>query len=316
MTIETRKVLAERMLSASRDREQRLAERATLQHGVVARHQLLELGFSRAQIQRMRDAYRLHAVHHGVYAVGHRALTAKARLMAAVLACGPEALLSHRSAATLWQILRSSVAYVEATAPRSRSKPEIRSYVCARLLPRDRWEIEGIPCTSVALTLLNLAAVVPRRKLERACDEAEVRQLFDLAAVEDVLARFAGCRGAGKLRDVLGEHAIGTTLTRPGVEERTLVLCDDAGIPRPVVNFRVVCRDGVFWEVDFLWRAERLVLETDGGRFHHTHRQIQRDRRKEADLVRAGYRVLRATWWQIEQDPQSVTLMLLAALAR
>lgn len=87
-------------------------------------------------------------------------------------------------------------------------------------------------------------------------------------------------------------------------------------LPRAVVNFRVVCRDGVFREVDFLWRDERLVLETDGERFHHTRRQIQRARRRDADLVRAGYRVLRATWWQIEHDPRSVTLMLVAALAR
>jgi len=113
---------------------------------------------------------------------------------------------------------------------------------------------------------------------------------------------------------VLGEHAIGTTLTHRGLEDMALRLCDSVDVPRPVVNVRLVCRPGVFWEVDFLWRAQRLVLETDGGRFHHTRRQIERDRRKEADLVRAGYRVLRATWLQFERDPSSVALMLRAAL--
>ena len=118
---------------------------------------------------------------------------------------------------------------------------------------------------------------MPRRQLERACD-------------------------------------IGTTLTRPGPEEHALEMCDRAGIPRPHVNVLLTCRPGIAWKVDFLWRAQRLILETDGNRFHRTRRQIERDRRKEADLVRAGYRVLRATYWQVQHDPRNVTLMLEAAL--
>jgi hypothetical protein len=314
MAIETREVRAQRGVSASRDREQALAALATVQHGVVARQQLLALGFSPDQIQRMLASERLHRLHHGVYAVGHRKLTVRARWMAGVLACEPDALLGHRSAAALRQIRRTSLSYVEVTAPGRHINAGIRTYVCRRLAPQDRDEIDGIPCASVALTLLQLAAVVPRRQLERACDEAEVQRLFDLAAVEDVLARFAGCRGAAQLRAVLDEHEIGTTLTRPGLEERALKMCDRAGIPRPHVNVLLTCRPGVAWEVDFLWRAQRLVLETDGNRFHRTGRQIERDRRKEADLVRAGYRVLRATYWQVEHDARSVTLMLEAAL--
>jgi hypothetical protein len=141
-----------------------------------------------------------------------------------------------------------------------------------------------------------------------------VQRLFDLKAIEELLGRAGACRGSARLRAVLGEHAIGTTLTRPGMEELALRLCDSVDVPRPAVNFRLVCRPGVAWEVDFLWHAQRLVLETDGERFHRTRRQIERDRRKEADLVRAGYRVLRATWLQLERDPQSVALMLRAAL--
>ncbi len=316
MAIELQNMGAERPPFVSRSPEHELADLAGRQNGVVARRQLLEIGFSADQIKRMLGSRRLHRVHHGVYAVGHLALTRKARWRAAAFAGGSEAQLSHRSSAALRNIRRSSPRYVEITAPTRRGAMRgIRSYVCASLQPQDRDVIDGIPCTSVALTLLQLAAVVSRRELERACDEAEVQELFDLAAVEDVLARFRGCRGTAKLRAVLDEHAIGTTLTRPGLEEKTLVLCDSAAIPRPRVNVRVVCRPGIDWEVDFLWRPQRLVLETDGGRFHHTHAQIQRDRRKEADLVRAGYRVLRATWFQIQYDARSVALMLRAALA-
>ena len=129
-----------------------------------------------------------------------------------------------------------------------------------------------------------------------------------------VLDRFTGCRGAATLRAVLREHTAGTTLTRPGLEEQTLGLLDRHGITRPFVNADVVCRPGISYEVDFLWRAQRLVLETDGGRFHSSRNQIERDRRKEADLVRAGYRVLRASSRQVEREPQTVALMVAAAL--
>ncbi len=264
----------------------------------------------------MRASRTLHGVHQGVYAVGHRSLRREAHWSAAVLACGPAALLGVRSCAALANIRRTSLSYVEVTVPRQLGRMDgIRTYVCSRLEPQDRDKIDGIPCTSTALTLLNLAAVLPRRGLERACDEAEVQQLFDLAAIEDVLERFRGSRGAGRLRAVLDEHAIGTTLTRSRLEEQALVALGRAGVPRPEVNVRLVCRPGADWEVDFLWRRRRIVLETDGGRFHSTRGQIERDRRKEADLVIAGYRVLRATWLQVEREPDVVARMVRAALA-
>ena len=259
---------------------------------------------------------RLLPLYQGVYAVGHSALSRNGRLMAAVLARGPEPLLSHRAGAALQSIHRSTASYIEVTVPRQLGRiAGIRTYVCSRLEPQDRRVVDGIPCTSPALTLLNLAAVLPRRQLERACDEAEVQRLFDLAAIEDVLERFRGSRGAARLRAVLDEHAIGTTLTRPGLEELALAAFDRLGLPRPEVNVQLVCRPGVGWEVDFLWRRRRLVLETDGARFHFSPRQIERDRRKEADLVIAGYRVLRATYLQVEREADVVAAMVRAAMA-
>ena len=316
MEIETKIVGAGRPLDQSRRRERALARLASRQHGVAARHQLIALGFSRDQIKRMLASHRLHPVHRGVYAVGHCVLDVRGRWMAAVLASGPDARLSHRSCAALIGIRRSALAYVEVIVPRQRGRiPGVRTYVSRRLRPQDCAEIDGIPCTSVARTLLDLATVLSRRDLERACDEAEVQEVFDLRAVEDVLRRSPRCRGVALLRAVLREHAIGTTLTRFELEERALALLDGAGIRRPEVNVRLVCRDGIAFEVDFLWRRERVVLETDGARFHSTPRQIERDRRKEAELVCAGYRVLRATWWQVERDPRQVARMVRAALA-
>ena len=276
----------------------------------------MSLGFTTAEIRGMLATRRLLPVHRAVFAVGHRRLSARGRWLAGVLAYGPDSMLGHRSGAALASISRTSHGRIEITCPtRRRAVGGIQPYCCTWLQPQDRWVVDAIPCAKPALILLQLAAVVSRRELERACDEAEVQRLFDLKAIEELLGRAGACRGSARLRAVLGEHAIGTTLTRPGMEELALRLCDSVDVPRPVVNFRLTCRPGVAWEVDFLWHAQRVVLETDGERFHRTRRQIERDRRKEADLVRAGYRVLRATWLQLERDSNSVALMLRAALS-
>jgi predicted transcriptional regulator of viral defense system len=227
MEIEPNVPRAVRGFSSSRSRDRALAARAARQHGVVAFDDLLEVGFSTDQIQRTADAHRLHRVHRGVYAIGHNLLSAKGHWMAAVLARGADALLSHRSCGALAGIHRTAIAYAEVTVPSQRAPIDgVRTYVSARLQPQDRDEIDGIPCTSLARTLLDLAAILPRRQLERACDEAETQRLFDLRAIHDVLDRSLGCRGTAKLRAVLREHAIGTTLTRPGLEERTLAALD------------------------------------------------------------------------------------------
>ena len=257
MEIETEKRCAKRTLFHARRRDHDLAALASSQHGVVARRELLEMGFSRDQITQMRAARQLHDVHRGVYAVGHRVLSAWGRWMAAVLACGPGALLSHRSCAALSGVRRTSITYVEVTVPVQRGQiAGVRAYLRRGLVEQDRDEIDGIPCTSLARTLLDLAAILPRREVERACDEAEAQEIFDLRAMDDVLRRSHGRRGTAKLRAVLDEHAIGTTLTRPGLEERALAALDRYDIKRPQVNVDIVCRDGVAREVDFLWRRD------------------------------------------------------------
>ena len=295
-----------------------LGDLALSQHGAVARRQLVELGFTRHEITGMVSAGWLHRVHYGVYAVGRRSLGPRGRWMAAVLACGPGALLSHRSSAAHRRLRASAQRDVEVTVPRDRGRrlQGVRVYVVGDLGPADGHVHEGIPCVTVARTLLGLAAVLPRRAVERACDEAELRRVFDLAASEELLARSTGRRGAAVLRAVLDEHEIGTTLTREGLEERVLNVLDRHGVARPEVNAWFVCRPGVGFEVDFLWRDERLVLEADGGPFHSTRAAIERDRRKEAELTCAGVRVLRCTWLQAQREPHRLAAMVRAALAQ
>jgi hypothetical protein len=300
----------------ARQRRAALEDLVATQHGAVSRPQLADLGFTRHEIAGLVGAAWLHRVFPGVYALGRRALGVRGRWMAAVLACGPGALLSHRSCAALRGIRRRSQALIEITVPsdRARALPGVRAYRCGRLERQDRTIVDGIPCASVALTLLGLAAVTDRRQTERACDEAEVEGVFDLRAVEELLDRAGGRRGVATLRAVLQEHVIGTTLTRSELEERVLDMCRCANLPAPRVNEPVGCGPGVWHTVDFFWPHQRVILEADGHRYHRTRRSVERDRRREADLVIAGNRVLRTTWLQVQRDSRHVLAMVRAAL--
>ncbi|HVF77248.1 MAG TPA: type IV toxin-antitoxin system AbiEi family antitoxin domain-containing protein, partial [Solirubrobacteraceae bacterium] len=292
----------------ARRRRTALEDLAARQHGAISRRQLTELGFTRHEIAGLNAAGWLHRVFPGVYALGRRSLGVRGRWMAAVLAGGPGALLSHRSSAALQGIRRTSQALVEITVPsdRARAIPGIRTYRCAGLRSQDRALVDGIPCTSVALTLLGLAAATDRRQTGRACDEAEVQGVFDMRAVEELLDRASGRRGIATLRAVLEEHVIGTTLTRSELEERALDVCRRARLPLPKVNEPVACGPGVWHTVDFFWPQQHVILEADGHRYHRTRRCVERDRRREADLVIAGNRVLRTTWLQVEREPHRV----------
>ncbi len=284
---------------------------AARQHGVVALADLRALGLSSRAVQARCDAGRLHRIHRGVYAVGHPLLTGHGRYMAAVLACGEDALLSHRSAADLWGLRRSDRARIDITSPAQsgRSRPGIQFHRSVGIGTPDATIHEGIPCTSVARTLLDLARVVDRRALERACDQAEVLRLFDLRAVHELLRRLGPVAGSARLRSALGEHEVGSTMTRSHLEEAFLVLCQRAALPRPEVNARLVLEAEAL-EVDFLWRAERLVVEADGYAYHRTRWAQERDRRRDQLLSRSGWRRERFTFRQITADPGWVTSTL------
>lgn len=294
-----------------------LAQLAAGQSGVVSRAQLRALGLGRGAIAHRIAAGRLHPLHRGVYAVGHAALAADGRFRAALLACGPTAVLSHRSAAALWGLRPANGAIVEViTADRGRR--DGRGIVLRRartLVPADVASVHGIACTSVARTLLDLAAVLDRRSLERALEQAEVLRLYDGRALAEILGRGRGRRGARLLREVLAEHGSEPTLTRSQMEELFLSLCRQHGLPAPRVNAPVALGRRRTIEVDFLWPARGLVVETDGWGAHGTRAAFDRDRRRDSELLLAGLRVVRFTWRQLTRDASTSVATVRALLA-
>jgi very-short-patch-repair endonuclease/predicted transcriptional regulator of viral defense system len=290
-------------------RERGLSALATRQHGVVALWQLLALGFSARAVGRRVESGRLHRLHRGVYAVGHRRITQRGRWMAAVFACGPGALLSHRSAAHLRDLRSWSPGIVEVvTAQKVRRRPGIRPYLTSFLNAGDRDIVDTIPCTSLACTLLGLAAVDPE-SLDGAVAAAEQRSILDLGAVDELLRRAPRRAGVRALRKALVGITAEFAWTRSELERRFLALCRQATVPRPRVNAWIeVPGDG--FEVDFSWPELRLIVETDGHGSHGDRRAFEEDRRRDQLLVAAGWRVVRFTWHQVFDDPASVVAVL------
>ncbi len=279
-----------------------LAER---QHGVIAVAQLYSLGLSETQVgTRVANGW-FHRVHRGVYAVGHARLTREGRWMAAVLAYGEGAVLSHQAAGELWKIRRSrGGAPVEVTIPRvrgARSRAGVIVHRIPTLLAGETTIRTGIPVTTPARTLLDLAARLPRRQLERAIDEADRLGLCTEADFAEVVNAQVGRAGAGALRSLLEEHRAGSTATRNDFEERFLALCRKSPLPQPEVNVPLLD-----YIVDFLWPEARLVVEVDGRATHGTRRAFQEDRERDGRLAVAGYRVVRFTWWDITRRPAIV----------
>jgi very-short-patch-repair endonuclease len=265
---------------------------------VVARRQLLELGFSRQAIERRVAAGNLVVLHRGVYAVGHTALSPRGRQLAAVLSCGPGAMLSHRSAADLWGLLRSGASRIEVTAARGR-KP--RSGVTVHrpraIHPDDRATRENIPVTSVARTLIDLADVLDDRRLQRAINEAELRNLFNLVALDRARARTENRRGRGRLERVLVDYREERDWTRSEGERRLLALCERHGLPKPSANTTVAG-----YEVDAHWADAAVVIEFDGVATHGTTRAFHEDRRRDRALAAAGQLVARVTARDLDDE--------------
>ena len=284
-----------------RSRERELAVLAGRQRGVIAQYQLRELGFTRSGIQRRLAAGRLHRIHQGVYAVGHTVLSTQGRLMAAVLACCPGAVLSHRHAAALWGLHRTSRAVIDvSTTRRLRGRPGIEVHHVRRLDPSDRTVRDGIPVTSVARTLLDFAEVAEQRQVERAIDEAERLRLFDLSAINALIARSTGRRGLKPLQAVLA-NASEPPATRSELEHRFAAFCRDAGLPQPAFNIMVAG-----YEVDAVWEDRKLVVELDSWSFHGGRQAFEADRERDTALQLARYRVVRVTWRKLTRQPDQL----------
>jgi very-short-patch-repair endonuclease len=260
---------------------------------------LLDLGVTRNEVQHALRSGRLHRVHRGVYAVGHTALSQEARWMAAVLARGPGAVLSHRSAANLWRLVPRPPALTEiSTTTNRRSVEGIAIHRPRALAESEVTRHRGIPTTTVTRTLVDLADEATDDELQRALHNAEILYSVALDGV-----RTEGRRAATRLKGPRDR-------SRSELERSFARLCERAAIGAPRNNARVA---GL--EVDFVWPAERVVVELDGWRFHRSRHQFELDRRRDAKLARAGYRVVRFTYRQVTDAPHEVVATLRAALA-
>jgi hypothetical protein len=293
-------------------RDLAIAEIADRQHGQISHPQLRATGLGDRGISHRVAAGKLHRVYRGAYSVGHSRITWRGRYMAAVLACGADAALARRPAGRL-NGLRDYAGRMDVTIPGRRVRiPGIDTHRDC-LSPQDVTEIDGIPCTSVARTIYDLAnSEGDVRRTRRDIDRAEQLRVFDLSAIHDVLSRAGATRGARTVRAALGTE---TALTREEIEERMLAICDAAGFPRPRVNFAIHLGDGVFVIADFAWPDLRIIIETDGWATHGTRHAFVDDRRRDRRLRLAGWQVLRFTWHEIENEPAAVAEELAMHLA-
>jgi len=292
--------------------ETALADR---QHGVVSRRQLLAAGLSSKQVAHRLRTGRLVPLHRGVYAVGHRRLTAEGVWLAAVLACGEGAVLSHRDAAALHGLGRWNRGPIEISAPSERpGQPRLRVYQRRALTAADIEVTRQVPVTNLSRTLVDLADVLRRDQLAAALAIAERDHQLDARLLDEAISRTHGRRGRGpaRLRAVLAEHAArGVQLTRSELEIALRRLVREHGLPAPRLN---VWLPGTDVEVDALWPAERLAVEADGWRWHRDRTALQRDRAKANALQLAGYRLLRFTHDDVVRRPAQTAATIRAAL--
>lgn len=279
---------------------------AAQQHGVVTRQQLLREGVSSRAIEGRLARGRFHRLHRGVYGVGPVS-PPRAAEMAAVLACGPAAAVSDRSAAALWGIARPRApgSPVEVlVCGHSRQRPGLRVRRTDHVHPGEVGRLDRIPITSPARTLYDLARSGRRRLVERALAHAFREELTTRDELAALLARYPRRRGTRSLRTILGGPPI--QLTRSEAEDRFLELVRSAALPEPAVNVRIGRH-----EVDFYWPERRVVVETDGFEHHSSRSAFERDRERDGELARRGIRVLRITWRQLT-DQREVVLVTLA----
>jgi very-short-patch-repair endonuclease len=278
----------------------RIAERAARQHQVIALRQLRELGAGEKAVRRRLSDRRLHPLFRGVFAVGLARPSLRGRWKAATLALGEDALLSHRDAAVLLDLASERRPGVDVTVPgrNARSQPGISAHRIVVSVPADRNEVDGIPVTSVARTLLDLAALLGPTKLRRAYERAERVQALDVRAIDDLLLRSNGHRGAGRLRDLRAYDPALAAQAESELERIFLDLLRAHRVPMPQVNVLV---DGFL--VDAYWPEADVVAELDGYEFHHDREAFERDHAKLAKLRLAGHEVLALTYEQVVRDP-------------
>jgi hypothetical protein len=296
------------------DRKQRTREVALLaaaQHGVVSLGQLTGLGYSPDEVQSWVTRGVLHRLHRGVFAMGHPGVSSHGLCLAGVLARGPDALLSFRSAGWLWGLLPRLEHPIEVSVSwRGRGRSALHLHHCPALRDEDATSHEGIPVTAVPRTLLDIASATSLRQLGNAVERAERLDLLDLSQVDDLLATVRGHRGRGKLKRALSIYR-DPAFSRSGGELRLLQLLAEAGIPRPAVNTFV---EG--YEIDMYWERERFAVELDGWDTHRTRTAFETDRKRQEDLKLANIEMVRITGRRLAREPDEVAQRLNTLLQR
>lgn len=306
MPAESASTLALQGLTRTRGDDRSVAALAERQHGVVGRGQLVRLGLSEEAIEVRIRAGRLHPVQAGVYAVGHRAIKREGCWMAAVLASGPAAVLSHFSAAALWGIQPNSRSRIDViTLHRSRSWATISRHFIA--LPADERTVEdGIPVTTAPRTVFDLAATSPVDRVESAIRQVEYLRLHDQLSLLDLVRRYPGRRGVRRVREALARiEAMPAGRTRSRLEERFLPFLRRHDLPRPRLNDWIVVGEKRY-QVDCHWHGTGQVVELDSWEGHGTRSAFREDRARDRTLRTAGYDVTRISWAQLDDEPEAV----------
>jgi very-short-patch-repair endonuclease len=283
------------------------------QRALITRGQLSGLGLGPSAIEHALRRGRLHRVHQGLYSmVPFAVLPPLAVELAAVLACGDRALLSHHSAAAAWALRPSFNGDVHVTViakDTGRRRPGIRVHRISELDPRDIRRYQNIPITSPARTILEIAPDLTDRELERALDEALIQRLVSHAALNAAIAAYRNRRGVARLR-ALPDPGRTTTATRSDGEEALLAALRRANIPAPEVNGRVAN-----YTADFVWRKEKVIVEVDGYDYHRGRAAFERDHERDAEHLRLGFLVIRVTGRQLARDLEALLVQIAAALA-
>jgi hypothetical protein len=291
---------------------------AGAQFGVVSLEQLEGLGLTGDAVVKRAESGRLYRVHQRAYSLTPRVTTQRGVFMAAVLACGPDAVLSHRSAAYLWGLVDRGVEPIDVTAPnrRGRSPDGVAAHRDGSLQSIDKMRLHGIPCTSLARTLLDNAGVSPEWELRRAVAQAEVLGVLDWDAMRSILRRGRRRRGVARLRFVVDSLHPQTKRTRGDLERLFLGMCIRAELPHPEVNIWLDVAGGKSLQADFLWRDARLIVEADSRGFHDTASAFEYDRKREQRFQAAAWRVSRCTWAQVEREPQRLAATIRSLLGQ
>jgi very-short-patch-repair endonuclease len=283
-----------------------VGELAGRQHGVVTTGQMREAGLTGQGIRRRVQAGRLYPLHRGVYAVGHQALTWRSHLLAAVYACGPDALASHRAAGALHGLVNSG--RIEVTAARGcKPKQDITIHRARAIHPADRAYVAAVPVTTTARTLVDLADVLTEDRLARAVHQAEILRVFDLRALEEAQQRAGARKGRHRLNRVLTAYQPEPHFLRSEAERRMKQLCESHRLPQPQFNVWIAgC------ELDVYWPEARFALEIDGAETHNTRYAFHSDRRRDRALAAEGIQVNRVTWPDLTAELAEQLLEILA----